>query len=71
MREANSTENVNLCTQPVVIDMPEHSTGKMGGTMRLGRKATIFDTSKTDSVLRKLMIRLKAAAFMRMTEFNE
>uniref|UniRef100_A0A669DTZ3 CTP synthase n=1 Tax=Oreochromis niloticus TaxID=8128 RepID=A0A669DTZ3_ORENI len=37
---------------PVVIDMPEHNPGQMGGTMRLGKRRTIFSSST--SVLRKL-----------------
>ena len=37
---------------PVVIDMPEHNPGQMGGTMRLGKRQTIFKTE--DSVMRKL-----------------
>ena len=36
----------------MVIQMPEHNTGQMGGTMRLGKRKTIFKTSK--SVVRKL-----------------
>uniref|UniRef100_A0AAQ4PKV7 CTP synthase n=1 Tax=Gasterosteus aculeatus aculeatus TaxID=481459 RepID=A0AAQ4PKV7_GASAC len=35
-----------------VIDMPEHNPGQMGGTMRLGKRRTIFKTNS--SVLRKL-----------------
>uniref|UniRef100_A0A671W1T2 CTP synthase n=1 Tax=Sparus aurata TaxID=8175 RepID=A0A671W1T2_SPAAU len=35
-----------------VIDMPEHNPGQMGGTMRLGKRRTIFKTN--NSVLRKL-----------------
>uniref|UniRef100_A0A7N6B1J3 CTP synthase n=1 Tax=Anabas testudineus TaxID=64144 RepID=A0A7N6B1J3_ANATE len=35
-----------------VIDMPEHNPGQMGGTMRLGKRRTIFKSSS--SVLRKL-----------------
>uniref|UniRef100_A0A8P4GQW6 CTP synthase n=1 Tax=Dicentrarchus labrax TaxID=13489 RepID=A0A8P4GQW6_DICLA len=35
-----------------VIDMPEHNPGQMGGTMRLGKRRTIFKSSA--SVLRKL-----------------
>lgn len=49
--DANSTE-VNPNTQhPLVIDMPEHHPGQMGGTMRLGRRTTVF---KGDSTIRKL-----------------
>ena len=29
---------------PQVIDMPEHHPGGMGGTMRLGKRKTIFKT---------------------------
>uniref|UniRef100_A0A8D3CAG6 CTP synthase n=1 Tax=Scophthalmus maximus TaxID=52904 RepID=A0A8D3CAG6_SCOMX len=35
-----------------VIDMPEHNPGQMGGTMRLGRRRTIFKSNT--SVLKKL-----------------
>ena len=35
-----------------VIEMPEHNPGNLGGTMRLGKRRTIFTTE--DSVLRKL-----------------
>jgi len=38
---------------PVVIDMPEHNPGKMGGTMRLGRRPTVF-RSEGKSVLKQL-----------------
>uniref|UniRef100_A0A673LLB7 CTP synthase n=1 Tax=Sinocyclocheilus rhinocerous TaxID=307959 RepID=A0A673LLB7_9TELE len=37
---------------PNVIDMPEHNPGQMGGTMRLGKRRTIFKTK--NSILRKL-----------------
>ena len=36
---------------PVVVDMPEHNGGNMGGTMRLGKRRTEFNTE--DSILRK------------------
>lgn len=48
---ANSTEVDPKTPHPMVIDMPEHHTGQMGGTMRLGRRTTLF---KGDSVIRKL-----------------
>jgi CTP synthase len=49
--DANSTE-VNPNTQhPLVIDMPEHFPGQMGGTMRLGKRTTIF---KGESTIKKL-----------------
>uniref|UniRef100_A0A8D3DK00 CTP synthase n=1 Tax=Scophthalmus maximus TaxID=52904 RepID=A0A8D3DK00_SCOMX len=51
-KDANSTEFDPDSKHPVVIDMPEHNPGQMGGTMRLGKRRTIF-TNDT-SVLRKL-----------------
>lgn len=50
--EANSAEIDPETTRPVVIEMPEHNVGQKGGTMRLGKRETIFVTD--DSVLRKL-----------------
>ncbi|XP_047453864.1 CTP synthase 1-like [Mugil cephalus] len=50
--DANSTEFNPESKYPVVIDMPEHNPGQMGGTMRLGKRRTIFKSSP--SVLRKL-----------------
>ncbi|XP_029459143.1 CTP synthase 2 isoform X1 [Rhinatrema bivittatum] len=49
---ANSTEFETNTECPVVIDMPEHHPGDMGGTMRLGKRRTVFKTE--DSILRKL-----------------
>ena len=34
-----------------VVDMPEHNPGQMGGTMRLGKRKTVFKTE--NSVIRK------------------
>uniref|UniRef100_A0A7N4PW73 CTP synthase n=1 Tax=Sarcophilus harrisii TaxID=9305 RepID=A0A7N4PW73_SARHA len=51
-KDADSTEFVPNTSIPVVIDMPEHHPGEMGGTMRLGKRTTIFKTE--DSILRKL-----------------
>uniref|UniRef100_A0A3B3TTQ8 CTP synthase n=1 Tax=Poecilia latipinna TaxID=48699 RepID=A0A3B3TTQ8_9TELE len=50
--DANSTEFDPESKHPVVIDMPEHNPGQMGGTMRLGKRRTIFKTS--NSIMRKL-----------------
>ncbi|XP_069559955.1 CTP synthase 1b isoform X1 [Brachyistius frenatus] len=50
--DANSTEFHPESKHPVVIDMPEHNPGQMGGTMRLGKRRTIFKSNT--SVLRKL-----------------
>uniref|UniRef100_A0AAQ5XWV1 CTP synthase n=1 Tax=Amphiprion ocellaris TaxID=80972 RepID=A0AAQ5XWV1_AMPOC len=43
--DANSTEFNPESKHPVVIDMPEHNPGQMGGTMRLGKRQTIFKSS--------------------------
>ncbi|XP_016402479.1 CTP synthase 1-like [Sinocyclocheilus rhinocerous] len=51
-KDANSTEFDPETKHPVVIDMPEHNPGQMGGTMRLGKRRTIFKTK--NSILRKL-----------------
>ncbi|XP_059194748.1 CTP synthase 1-like [Centropristis striata] len=50
--DANSTEFNPTSSHPVVIEMPEHNPGQMGGTMRLGKRRTIFKSST--SVIRKL-----------------
>lgn len=36
--------------------MPEHNPGQMGGTMRLGKRRTIFKTN--NSVLREKMLQI-------------
>jgi len=46
---ANSTEFDPDTMHPVVIEMPEHNPGDMGGTMRLGKRRTVFKTE--DSIL--------------------
>ncbi|XP_055642364.1 CTP synthase isoform X2 [Toxorhynchites rutilus septentrionalis] len=47
LTDANSTE-VNPNTEhPLVIDMPEHHPGQMGGTMRLGKRTTLFKDGKS------------------------
>ncbi|XP_056415203.1 CTP synthase 2 isoform X2 [Hyla sarda] len=51
-KDANSTEFDPNTKNPVVIDMPEHNPGVMGGTMRLGKRKTVFTTN--DSTLKKL-----------------
>ena len=51
-KDANSTEMNPQTTHPVVIDMPEHNTGELGGTMRLGKRKTIFQPG--ESKLRQL-----------------
>ncbi|CAF0821909.1 unnamed protein product [Rotaria sordida] len=50
-KRANSSE-FDKVEHQVVIEMPEHNPGIMGGTMRLGRRTTYFVTD--DSILKKL-----------------
>lgn len=52
---AHSTEAEPATPHPVVIEMPEHHPGQLGGTMRLGKRKTIFRKGH-DSVLRKYTI---------------
>ncbi|KAJ7385788.1 CTP synthase 1 [Desmophyllum pertusum] len=52
-KDANSTENEPDTSHPVVIEMPEHNPGQLGGTMRLGRRRTIF-SKEHPSVTKKL-----------------
>jgi len=42
LTDSNSTEIDPETPHPIVIDMPEHNSGQMGGTMRLGKRKTIF-----------------------------
>eukprot|EP00096_Caligus_rogercresseyi_P005130 TRINITY_DN2001_c0_g1_i1.p1 TRINITY_DN2001_c0_g1~~TRINITY_DN2001_c0_g1_i1.p1 ORF type:complete len:581 (-),score=185.32 TRINITY_DN2001_c0_g1_i1:250-1992(-) len=49
---ANSMEINPATPHPIVIDMPEHNEGDLGGTMRLGLRKTIFKSE--ESVMRKL-----------------
>ncbi|XP_033221884.1 CTP synthase-like isoform X2 [Belonocnema kinseyi] len=52
LSNANSTEIDNETENPLVIDMPEHNQGQMGGTMRLGKRRTRF--SGENSVIKQL-----------------
>lgn len=40
---------------PVIIDMPEHNTGQMGGTMRLGKRVTVFKDTTMKSKISKFI----------------
>jgi len=51
-KDANSVEINKDTPHPVVVDMPEFNPGNLGGTMRLGKRTTIFQNEQ--SVLRKL-----------------
>lgn len=52
LKDANTTEISPDTPNPVVIDMPEHNTGQMGGTMRLGRRTTVLSQDK--SIIKQL-----------------
>uniref|UniRef100_A0A1L8DXU2 CTP synthase n=1 Tax=Nyssomyia neivai TaxID=330878 RepID=A0A1L8DXU2_9DIPT len=52
LEDANSTEVDPTTKHPLVIDMPEHHPGDMGGTMRLGKRTTLF--KEGDSIIKKL-----------------
>ena len=45
--DANSTEFEGSCRHPAVIFMPEGSKTHMGGTMRLGVRATILQDAES------------------------
>lgn len=49
LEDANSTEVDPDTKNPLVIDMPEYHPEDMGGTMRLGRRTTIFKNE--DSII--------------------
>jgi len=53
LQGANSSEMNPETPHPVVIEMPEHCQGQMGGTMRLGKRRTVFNKGDS-SVLKKL-----------------
>ncbi|OJJ50179.1 hypothetical protein ASPZODRAFT_13268 [Penicilliopsis zonata CBS 506.65] len=54
MSKAGSAEFHEQCEQPVIVYMPEIDKTKMGGTMRLGKRATQFQPGTEWSRLRKL-----------------
>lgn len=54
---ANSTEQDENTQYPVVIDMPEHNTGSLGGTMRLGKRTTVFKEASVNSKISKTHLR--------------
>ncbi|KAK7068200.1 CTP synthase 1 [Halocaridina rubra] len=52
MTESTSQEVSPESTCHAIIEMPEHNPGQLGGTMRLGKRQTVFKTH--DSKLRQL-----------------
>ncbi|CAG9857784.1 unnamed protein product [Phyllotreta striolata] len=51
---AHSIEVDEDTAHPVVIDMPEHNPGQLGGTMRLGRRTTVFRKGDYNSKIKML-----------------
>ncbi|KAL4918313.1 CTP synthase N-terminus-domain-containing protein [Aspergillus aurantiobrunneus] len=54
MDKADSTEFNEECEQPAIVYMPEIDKTKMGGTMRLGKRPTLFQEGTEWSKFRKL-----------------
>jgi CTP synthase len=54
LKSANSIEIDPNTDYPVVIEMPEHNTGIMGGTMRLGKRTTVFQAGKPSILMKQL-----------------
>ncbi|XP_012140951.1 CTP synthase isoform X4 [Megachile rotundata] len=52
IEDANSIEIDPKTDYPLVIDMPEHNPGHMGGTMRLGKRRTLF--TDDNSIIKQL-----------------
>lgn len=50
LKDANTTEIDPNTKNPLVIDMPEHHPGDMGGTMRLGRRTTLFKDNQNSTI---------------------
>lgn len=53
LKGAHTTECDAETPHPVIIDMPEHNTGEMGGTMRLGKRVTVFKSTAGDTKISK------------------
>lgn len=54
MEKASSAEFDETCEQPIVVYMPEVDKTKMGATMRLGKRRTVFQPGTEWSRIRKL-----------------
>lgn len=50
LQGANTTEIDPDTENPLVIDMPEHHPGDMGGTMRLGKRTTVFTENQNSTI---------------------
>ncbi|XP_049870105.1 CTP synthase [Pectinophora gossypiella] len=53
LKGANSTEVDPQCEDKLVIDMPEHHPGNLGGTMRLGKRKTLLEPSIITQLYKK------------------
>ncbi|XP_013200751.2 CTP synthase [Amyelois transitella] len=56
LKAANSTEVDPNCEDKLVIDMPEHHPGNLGGTMRLGKRKTYLEPSLITRLYNKEII---------------
>ncbi|KAJ0178714.1 hypothetical protein K1T71_005489 [Dendrolimus kikuchii] len=56
LKGANSTEVNPKCEDKLVIDMPEHHPGNLGGTMRLGKRKTYLEPSLLTQLYKKDII---------------
>lgn len=55
LQNANTTEIDPASKHPMIIDMPEFHPGDMGGTMRLGKRKTVFKDN-CNSVISKYSV---------------
>ncbi|CAG9136687.1 unnamed protein product [Plutella xylostella] len=56
LKGAHTTEVDPNCDDKLVIDMPEHHPGKLGGTMRLGKRKTLMEASIITQLYKKDVI---------------
>lgn len=52
MVNADTTEINSNAKDPIIIEMPEHCPENKGGTMRLGKRTTVFK-KENSSIIRK------------------
>ncbi|CAH0552682.1 unnamed protein product [Brassicogethes aeneus] len=50
IQNANSSEIDDKLENPVILDMPEYNTSEKGGTMRLGKRATMFRIKENSKI---------------------
>jgi len=48
----------------VVIEMPEHNTGQMGGTQRLGKRTTVFKSTVQNSKISEYSLKQKGVLIL-------